>query len=95
MSKIRERTQGDKIKNQGKRKNGKPVQQRARRVMTAKMKKELAQQKRGGSSVNEQSRDSSAITEAVDQVEQTTGAAVHESGHQIRQGISMAVTKAK
>ena len=95
MSKIRERTQGDKIKNQGKRKNGKPVQQRARRVMTAKLKKELAQQKRGGSSVNEQSRDSSAITEAVDQVEQTTGAAVHESGHQIRQGISKAVTKAK
>ena len=95
MSKIRERTQGDKIKNQGKRKNGKPVQQRARRVMTAKLKKELAQQRRGGSSVTEQPRDSSATTEAVDQVEQTTEAAVHESGHQIKRGISKTVTKAK
>ena len=63
--------------------------------MTAKLKKELAQQKRGGGSVTEQSRDSSATTEAVDQVEQTTGAAVHEGGHQIKQGVSRAVTKAK
>ena len=87
--------QPSKIKNQGKRKNSKPVQRRARRIMTAKLKKELAQQKRGGSSVNEQSRDSSAATEAVDQVEQTTEAAVHESGHQVKRGISKAVTKAK
>lgn len=95
MPKIRECNQSRKIKNQGKRKNGKPMQQRARRVMTAKLKKELAQQKRGGSSVNEQSRDSSAITEAVDQVEQTTEAAVHESGHQVKRGVFRAVTKAK
>lgn len=95
MSKIRERNQSDKIKNQGKRKNGKPIQQRSRRVMTAKLKKELAQQKRGGSSVTEQSRDSSATTEAVDQVEQTTEAAVYESGHQVKRGISRAVTKVK
>lgn len=95
MSRIRERIQGDKIKNQGKRKNSKPIQQRARRVMTAKLKKELAQQKRGGSSVTEQPRDSSATTEAVDQVEQTTGAAIHEGGHQVKRGVSRAVTKAK
>lgn len=63
--------------------------------MTAKLKKELAQQKRSSGSVTEQPRDSSATTEAVDQVEQTTGAAVHEGGHQIKQGVSRAVTKAK
>lgn len=95
MSKIRERNQSDKIKNQGKRKNGKPIQQRSRRVMTAKLKKELAQQKWGGGSVTEQPRDSSATTEAVDQIEQATGAAVYESGYQIKQGVSRAVTKAK
>ena len=95
MPKVKERVNGDKIKNQGKRKNGKPIQQRTRRVMTAKMKKELAQQKRGSSSVTEQPRDSSATTEAVDQVEQAAGAAVHEVGHQIKQGVSNAVTKAK
>ena len=95
MSKIQERDQIDKIKNQGKRKNGKPIQQRGRRVMTAKLKKELAQQKRGGGSVTEQPRDSSATTEAVDQIEQATGAAVYESGYQIKQGVSRAVTKVK
>lgn len=63
--------------------------------MTAKLKKELVQQKRGGSSVPEQPRDSSATTEAVDQAEQTTEAAVYESGHQVKRGISRAVTKVK
>lgn len=95
IAKLKERSKNDKIKNQGKRRNSKPVQQRARRIMTAKLKKELAQQKRGGSSVTEQPRDSSATTEAVDQVEQTTVAAVHEGGHQVKRGISRAVTKAK
>ena len=95
MPGIRERDQSDKIKNQSKQKNGKPIQQRARRTMTAKLKKELAQQKRGSSSVNEQSCDSSAATEAVDQVEQTTEAAVYESGHQVKQGVSRAITKAQ
>lgn len=95
MSKIRERNQRDKIKNQGKRKNSKPAQQKVQRVMTAKLKKELAQQKRGGGSVTEQPHVSSATTEAVDQVEQTTEAAVYESGHQVKRGISRAVTKAK
>ena len=63
--------------------------------MTAKLKREFAQQKRGGSSVTEQSRDSSATTEAVDQVEQTTGAAVYEVSHQTKQGVSKVVTKAR
>lgn len=63
--------------------------------MTAKMKKELAQQKRGSSSVTERPRDSSATIEAVDQVEQTTGAAVHEVSHQTQQGVSKVVTKAR
>ena len=95
MPKVKERVNGDKIKNQGKRKNGKPIQQRTRRVITAKLKKELAQQKRGSSSVTERPRDSSATTEAVDQVEQTAGAAVRDSGHQIKQGVSRAITKVK
>ena len=63
--------------------------------MTAKLKREFAQQKRGGSSVTERPRDSSATTEAVDQVEQTTRATVYEGGHQIKQGVSRAVTRAK
>lgn len=63
--------------------------------MTTKLKKELAQQRRGGNSVTEQPRDSSAITEAVDQVEQTTGAAIYESGHRVKRGISKVVTKVK
>lgn len=63
--------------------------------MMAKLKKEFAQQKRGGSSVTERPRDSSATTEAVDQVEQTAGAAVRDSGHQIKQGVSRAITKVK
>ena len=63
--------------------------------MMAKLKKEFAQQKRGGSSVTERPRDSSATTEAVDQAEQTTEAAVYESGHQVKRGISRAVTKVK
>ena len=79
MPKVKERVNGDKIKNQGKRKNGKPIQQRTRRVMTAKMKKELAQQKRGSSSVTEQPRDSSATTEAVDQVEQAAANKVSQA----------------
>ena len=95
IAKLKERSKSDKIKNQGKRKNSKPIQQRVRRVMTTKLKKELAQQKRGGSSVIEQPRNSSATTEAVDQVEQTTVATVHEGGHRVKRGVSRAVTKAK
>lgn len=95
MPGIRERDQSDKIKNQGKRKGGKPVQQKARRVMTAKLKKELTQQKRGGSSATEQPYSDSTQTEAVNQVEQTARAAIQETGQQIKRGVSRAVTKAK
>jgi len=97
MPGIRERDQGDKIKNHGKRKGGRPVQQEARRVMTAKLKKELAQQRWGGSSTTEQPyyESASTTTEVVNQVEQTTGAVIQETSQQIRQGVSKAVTKAK
>ena len=40
MPKAKERKPDDKIKNQGKRKGSKPTQDQARRVMTAKMRKE-------------------------------------------------------
>ena len=46
MPKAKERKPDDKIKSQGKRKSSKPVQDQARRVMAAKMRKELVQQKR-------------------------------------------------
>ena len=96
MPKVKERKPDDKIKNQGKRKGGGPVQDQARRVMTAKMRKELAQQKRSASgSTGETARDDSPTTEAVEQVEQTTGAAVQEVGRRTKQGVSRTVTKAK
>ena len=99
MPKAKERKQDDKIKNQGKRKDGKPVQQQARRVMTAKLKKELAQQKRaargfGGETARDDTS-ASAATEAVEQVEQTTGAAVREVGQQTKQRLSKTITTAK
>lgn len=97
MPKAKERKPDDKIKNQGKRKGGRPVQEQARRVMTAKMRKELAQQKRSasGSTSGEAVRDTSPTAEAVEQVEQTAGAAVQEVGHRTKQGVSQAVTKVK
>ena len=95
MPKAKERKPDDKVKNQGKRKGGGPVQDQARRVMTAKMRKELAQQKRSaGGSTGETTRETSPTTEAVEQVEQTAGAAVHETNHRTRQGVSKAVTTA-
>ena len=39
MPKAKERKPGDKIKNHGKRKGGGPIQEQARRVMTAKMRR--------------------------------------------------------
>lgn len=96
MPKAKERKPDDKIKNQGKRKGGRPVQEQARRVMTAKMRKELAQQKRSASgSAGEAARDTSPTAEAVAQVEQTAGAAVQEVGHRTKQGVSRAAAKAK
>lgn len=96
MPKAKERKPDDKIKNQGKRKGGGPVQDQARRVMTAKMRKELAQQKRSaGGSTGETARDDSPTTEAVEQVEQAAGAAVHETGQRTKQGVSKAITRAR
>ena len=96
MPKARERKPDDKIKNQGKRKSSGPVQERTRRVMTAKMRKELAQQRRSSSgSTGETPRDTSPTAEAVEQVEQTAGTAVQEVGHRTKQGVSRAATKAK
>ena len=96
MPKAKEREPDDKIKNQGKRKGGRPVQKQARRVMTAKMRKELAQQKRSASgSTGETVRDISPTAEAVEQVEQTAGAAVQEVGHRTKQGVSRAAAKVK
>lgn len=46
MPKIKERNQTEKVK--GKKKGGGPAQASARRVMTAKLKKELAQRNQGG-----------------------------------------------
>ena len=98
MSNIRERNQDDKIKNRGKRKNNKSAPQTARRVMTAKLKRELAQRKRGGV-VSDTPRDidstADSTTEATEQVEHTTEAAVREVGQQARHSVSRAVTKAK
>lgn len=97
MPKAKERKPDDKIKNQGKRKGGRPVQEQARRVITAKMRKELARQKRAasGSTSGETVRDTSPTAEAVEQVEQTAGAAVQEVGHRAKQGVSRAAAKAK
>lgn len=97
MPKAKGRKPDDKIKNQGKRKGGRPVQEQARCVMTAKMRKELARQKRAasGSTSGETPRDTSPTAEAVEQVEQTAGAAVQEVGHRTKQGVSQAVTKVK
>lgn len=96
MPKAKERKPDDKIKNQGKRKGGRPVQEQARRVMTAKMRKELAQQKRSASgSTGETVHDTIPTAEAVEQVEQTAGAAVQEVGHRTKRGVSRAAAKSK
>lgn len=99
MPKAKERKQDDKIKNQGKRKEGKPVQEQARRVMTAKLRKELVQQKQAArDSSGDPVRDdasASATTEAVEQMEQTAGASVQETGQQVKQGVSKAIARTK
>ena len=109
IPKIKERNQTDKVK--GKKKSGKPAQASARRVMTAKLKKELAQRKRGGgSSAAEIPRSSftdtasttatgsasaDSSTGAVEQVEQTTQAAAADVGRAAKRGAAMAVSKVK
>ena len=77
IPKIKERNQTDKVK--GKKKGGKPAQASARRVMTAKLKKELAQRKRGGGSpAAEIPRDN--ITDITSPGSMTTGSASADSG---------------
>ena len=65
MPKPRERDPSDKIKGKGK-SNGRPVRD-VRRQMTAKLRKELVEQKRAG-------QEPAADVQAVDQVEQTGAA---------------------
>ena len=109
IPKIKERNQTEKVK--GKKKGGKPAQTAARRVMTAKLKKELAQRKQGGGgSAAEIPRDdftgSTSTTAigsasadsgagAVEQVEQTTQAAAIDAGRFAKRGASLAASKAK
>ena len=77
IPKIKERNQTDKVK--GKKKSGKPAQASARRVMTAKLKKELAQRKRGGvSPAAEIPHDN--ITDITNTSSITTGSASADSG---------------
>ena len=109
IPKIKERNQTDKVK--GKKKSGKPAQASARRVMTAKLKKELAQRKRGrGSSAAEIPRGSFTDTAsttatgsasadssagAVEQVGQTTQAAAVDVGRAAKRGAALAASKVK
>ena len=108
IPKIKERNQTDKVK--GKKKSGKPAQASARRVMTAKLKKELAQRKRGGGNTAAEiprgsftdtasttatgSASADSSTGAVGQVEQTTQAAA-DVGRAAKRGAAMAVSKVK
>ncbi len=108
MPKIKERNQTEKIK--GKKKGGRPAQAAARRVMTAKLKKELAQRKQGGgrptaeiprddfsgiTSSTTGSASASSSTGAVEQVEQTAQAAAVDMGRAAKRGAAMAVSKVK
>ena len=110
IPKIKERDQTNKVKAKGKKKGGGHIQQQAKRAMTAKLKKELAQRKRGDSSSGtELPRDdftgipntaaSSASGEssagAVEQVEQTTEDATVEVGHYTKRAVSTVVSKVK
>ena len=109
IPKIKERNQTDKVK--GKKKGGKPAQASARRVMTAKLKKELAQRKRGrGNTAAEIPRGSftdtasttatgsasaDSSTGAVGQVEQTAQAAAVDVGRAAKRGAALAASKVK
>ena len=82
IPKPRERDPGDKIKGKGK-SGGRPVRD-VRRQMTAKLRKELVEQKRGG-------QESTADVQAVDQVEQTGAAAFDEVGREAERLIDRAI----
>lgn len=75
---LKERDQTDKVKVKGKKTGGGTIQQRARRVMTAKLKKELAQRKRdGGGPAAEIPRDNFTDTASTTS---TTNSASADSG---------------
>ena len=82
MPKPRERDPSDKIKGKAK-SGGRPVQD-VRRRMTAKLRKELVEQKRGG-------QEPPADVQAVDQVEQTGAAAFDEVGREAERLIDRAI----
>ena len=82
MPKPRERDPSDKIKGKAK-SGGRPVQD-VRHRMTAKLRKELVEQKRGG-------QESPADSQAVDQVEQTGAAAFDEVGREAEHLIDRAI----
>ena len=110
MPGIKERDLTDKVKSNGKKKDGGMGQQQARRIMTAKLKKKLVQQKQGGASSAAEiphdnftditsattgSASADSNTTAVEQVEQATHASAIEVRHYTKQGVSMAVSKIK
>ena len=82
MPKPRERDPSDKIKGKGKN-GGRPVRD-VRRRMTAKLRKELVEQKRGG-------QEPPADVQAVDQVEQTGAAAFDKVEREAEQLIDRAI----
>ena len=82
MPKPRERDPSDKIKGKGKN-GGRPVRD-VRRQMTAKLRKELVEQKRGG-------QEPPADVQAVDQVEQTAAAAFDKVEREAEQLIDRAI----
>ena len=82
MPKPQERDPSDKIKGKAK-SGGRPVQD-VRRRMTAKLRKELVEQTRGG-------QEPPADVQAVDQVEQTGAAAFDEVGREAERLIDRAI----
>ena len=82
MPKPRERDPSDKIKGKGK--NGGRPGRDVRRQMTAKLRKELAEQKRSG-------QEPPADVQAVEQVEQTSAAAFEEVGREAEHLIDRAI----
>lgn len=82
MPKPRERDPSDKIKGKGKG-GGRPIRD-VRRQMTAKLRKELVEQKRGG-------QEPPADVQAVEQVEQTGAAAFDKMEHEAEQLIDRAL----
>lgn len=108
---IKEKSQENKVKSKSKKTDGRPAQAATRRVMTAKLKKELAQRKQGGGrptaeiprdnftditdSTTTGSASADSNTRAVEQVDQTAQAAAVDAGRFAKRGASLAVSKVK